>query len=305
MRRRPKRLTAAPALFGAGGTVPLVLDLDGYRGDGEPDGPVGGQGRLVSSGQGARRGLDELLTATPDPEVVRMAQRIARRLSLRRRARDPRAQRGSGALVSVPYRYRSDDIDLDRTIEVLTERPVPEDTDIVVRERMRSRRDVVLIVDVSGSMRGEKVRTAAATVGALSADLAGDRLAVVAFWSDAALITGLDDATPATRVLDRLLRVPAKGLTDVAFGLTVAHAELARSTARRRVALLLTDAVHNAGPDPRTVARRFGELHVLLSTDGEHDAPLAADLARLGRGRWARLATHRDVAPALNRILRS
>jgi hypothetical protein len=61
--------------------------------------------------------------------------------------------------------------------------------------------------------------------------------------------------------------------------------------------------VHNAGPDPRSVARRFSRLHVLLQTDGEHDAPLAADLARLGHGRVAPVATHRDVAPALNRLL--
>ena len=42
---------------------------------------------------------------------------------------------------------------------------------------------------------------------------------------------------------------------------------------------------------------------MLLQTDGEHDESLAADLARLGHGRMARVATHRDVAPALNRIL--
>jgi hypothetical protein len=53
-------------------------------------------------------------------------------------------------------------------------------------------------------------------------------------------------------------------------------------------------------PDPRLVARSFPALHVLLQTDGEHDEPLAAHLARLGHGR---MATHRDVAPALNRIL--
>jgi Mg-chelatase subunit ChlD len=239
----------------------------------------------------------------PDREVAVMAQRIARRLSIRRRPRDPRAERGAGKLASVPYRYRSDDIDLDRTIEVLTERPVPDDTDIIVRERMRSRRAVVVIVDVSGSMRGEKVRMAAATVAALSADLVDDQLAVVAFWSDAALLTSLEAHVPAARLLDRLLRIPARGLTNVHFALTVAHAELARSAARRRSAVLLTDAVHNAGPDPRTVATLFPELHVLLQTDGEHDAPLGGDLARLGHGRFAPIATHRDVAPALNRVL--
>jgi Mg-chelatase subunit ChlD len=279
------------------------VDLGG-RGTGDLAQPAGGQGVLLTHQRASLRAVGDLLEdRVPDREVSAMAQRIARRLSLRRRPRDPRAERGSGKTASVPYRYRSDDIDLDRTIEVLTERPVPEDTDIIVRERMRSRRAVVLIVDVSGSMRGEKVRMAAATVAALSADLADDQLAVVAFWSDAALLTPLEEPMPAARLLDLLLRVPARGLTNVHFALTVAQAELARSAARRRSAVLLTDAVHNAGPDPRLVARRFPELHVLLQTDGEHDAPLGADLARLGRGRFAPVATHRDVAPALNRVL--
>lgn len=305
LRRRPKRLHEAPSLFRSGAGAPVVVDLDGgERGAGDPAQAAGGQGVLVTSQVARRRDVAELLEdRAPDPEVAAMAQRIARRLAIRRRPRDPRAERGSGRLASVPYRYRSDDIDLDRTIEVLTERPVPEDTDIVVRERMRTRRDVVLVVDVSGSMRGEKVRMAAATVAALSADLVDDRLALVAFWSDAAVLTPLDAPVPAARLLDRLLRIPARGLTNVHFALIVALAELSRSSARRRTAVLLTDAVHNAGPDPRPVARRFPELHVLVQTDGEHDLPLAADLARLGHGRLAPVGTHRDVAPALNRLL--
>ena len=305
LRRRPKQLTEAPALYQQGAGAPLVVDVDlGARGTGDLAQPAGGQGVLVTHQRANLRPVGDLLEdRAPDREVVAMAQRIVRRLAIRRRPREPRAERGSGQLVSVPYRYRSDDIDLDRTIEVLTERPVPEDTDIVVRERMRSRRAVVLVVDVSGSMRGEKVRVAAATVAALSADLAGDQLAVVAFWSDAALLTPLDAPVPAARLLDRLLRIPARGLTNVHFALTVAQAELARSAARRRSVVLLSDAVHNAGPDPRAVARRIPELHVLLQTDGEHDAPLGADLARLGHGHFAPVATHRDVAAALNRVL--
>ena len=42
-----------------------------------------------------------------------------------------------------------------------------------MRERGRTRRSVVLLADVSGSMRGERVRTAAATVGALAAEWPG------------------------------------------------------------------------------------------------------------------------------------
>ena len=283
------------------------MALDGERGGAEGDAGEqsgGGQGVLVTAQTATRRELSDLLEErAPDGEVVAMAQRIARRLSIRRRPHDPRAERGAGRLASVPYRYRSDDIDLDRTIEVLTEHPVPSDTDIIVRERMRSRRAAVLIVDVSGSMRGEKVTMAAATVAALSVDLAADQFGLVAFWSDAALLKSLDQPATPARLLDQMLRIPARGLTNVHFGLAVAKAELARSAARRRTAILLTDAVHNAGPDPRELARAFPQLHVLLQTDGEHDAPLAADMARLGHGHLAPVHTHRDVAPALNRLL--
>ena len=78
--------------------------------------------------------------------------------------------------------------------------------------------------------------------------------------------------------------------------------ELGRSRARRRRGILLSDAVHNAGPDPRLVAARFARLDVLLETDGEHDAELASELARRGRGEVRAVADHRAVAPALNRI---
>lgn len=259
---------------------------------------------MATAEAGEERALEEVLeTGEAALEVRRMAQGIARRLSVRPRGRDRTATRGSGRLTSVAYRYNSDDIDLDRTLEVLTERPVPEDTDIVVRERVRTRRAVALMIDVSGSMRGEKVRVAAATVGALAADLADDELAVIAFWKHAALVKPIENDRSVARLLDDLMRIPAKGLTNVGFALGVGLGELSRSRARQRIGILLSDAVHNAGPDPRLVAPRFGRLHVLLQNEGEHDADLAADLARLGHGRLAPVRHHREVAPALNRLL--
>jgi Mg-chelatase subunit ChlD len=162
---------------------------------------------------------------------------------------------------------------------------------------------VTLMIDVSGSMRGEKVRIAAATVGALAHDLAHDEMAVVAFWKDAVLVKPIGPAAGAERILDDLLRLPARGLTNVEFALRTGLSELGRSRARRRHGILLSDAVHNAGPDPRLVAARFSRLDVLLETDGEHDRQLGSDLARLGHGEMAAVRDHREVAAALSRFL--
>ncbi|GEL23712.1 hypothetical protein PSU4_26660 [Pseudonocardia sulfidoxydans NBRC 16205] len=306
LRRKPKQLDDLPSLFGRGGAggTPLPVEAGAPRatsGDADRRTPAA---TLTSAANCELRDLGEILEdRAPDEDVARMAHRIAARLSIRRRPRDLAPDAGGGHVLPMRYRHRSDDVDLDRTMDVLTEHPFPDDTDIVVRERVGTRRSVVLIVDVSGSMRGEKVRMAAATVAALTGDLGEHELALVAFWSDAALLGPLHAPVPGPILLDRLLRIRTGGLTNVHFGLSVGAAELARSAARQRTAILLTDAIHNAGPDPRTVASRFPRLHVLLQTDGEHDAPLAADIARLGRGSIRPVRTYRDVAPALNVML--
>ena len=66
--------------------------------------------------------------------------------------------------------------------------------------------------------------------------------------------------------------------------------------------VLLSDCVHNAGPDPRPLAARLPRLDVLLDTSGEQDEELARDLARLGHGRLRRIRAYTDVAPALSTV---
>ncbi|SHN48139.1 vWA domain-containing protein [Cryptosporangium aurantiacum] len=250
----------------------------------------------------------------PDPAVRARAREIAARLSLRRPRRDRRQHRGVGDLASLPYRDGSADLDLDRTIEALLGNPDEVDDEsgvdrrIIVRERVRTRRSVVLVVDVSGSMKGERIRTAAATVGAVAGELADDDLAVIAFWSDAAVLHPLGAPARPTRLLDLLLSVPARGLTNVGFPLQLAARELSRVPARDARVLLLSDCVHNAGPDPRPLAARLPRLDVLLdigTPPGEHDLDLGRDLAEAGRGRLRPIRSHRDVAPALTSIFTS
>ena len=287
-----------PARGRTGGLVPPGGGRGGRRpprsGSGGPA-VTGEQGALVNAG-------DVDGAALADPETLRRARQIAARLAVPRPRRDASARRGAGELSSVRYNGGSDDIDLDRTVEQLVEHPVPEEDDIIVRERVRTRRSVVLLADVSGSMRGERIRTAAATVGALAAELDRDDLAVVAFWSDAAILSHLGEHLSAQRLLDEMLRIPAKGLTNIAFPLEVAATELARVPARDARVVLLSDCVHNAGPDPRPLAARLPRLDVLLDVSGEQDEELARDLARLGHGRLRRIRAYTDVAPALSAV---
>lgn len=302
LRRKPKQLEEEPTVYDAtsgSGSGP-VLRASGRRGrsatrparGSSAAGFTDERGTVVIAGQ----------DAAVDPVARARARQIAARLSLRRPRRDATSRRGIGELGSLPYRGGSDEIDLDRTIEVLTERPVPEDEDIVVRDRVRTMRSVVLAVDVSGSMKGERVATAAATVGALAGELQHDELAVLAFWSDAAVLLELGEPVKPMDLLDTILRIPAQGLTNVAFPLELAARQLARAPVRDARVVLLSDCVHNAGPDPRPVAARLPRLDVLLDATGERDVELGRDLARVGRGTLHVVQDFRGVAPAVSEM---
>ena len=202
----------------------------------------------------------------------------------------------------MPYSGASDEIDIEATIDNLVESARLSDRDIVVRERRQNRRSIVLAVDVSGSMSGERARTAAATIGATVGQLCDDAVGVIAFWSDASVLVPLGDPSSPEVVLDLLLRLPSRGLTNLEFPLRAALLQLDRVPARDARVLLLSDCVHNAGPDPRGIAGQLPRLDVLLDTSGEHDTDLGRDLAELGRGRLATAGTYRDVAPAMSRL---
>ncbi|WP_037143797.1 vWA domain-containing protein [Rhodococcoides fascians] len=302
MRRKPKQLTESPSLYrpGAGGVV-LVADGRGRPGHAAGENNPSAPGFTDESAE-----IISLFEAsentTIDAATRARARKIAARLAVRRPRRDVRARRGIGELTSLRYRDGSDELDMDRTIDVLAANPYPEDDDIVVRERLHTKRSIVLVVDISGSMKGERVRTAAATVGAVAGELNADDLAVVAFWSDAAVLARFGDPTTPLGILDTVLSIPARGLTNVQFALDTAATLLRGVSAPDKRVLLLSDCVHNAGPDPRYVAATIPRLDVLLDMSGENDVELGRDLARRGHGRIRTVSTYRDVAPALTSL---
>ncbi len=300
LRRTPKALDAEPTVYRPSGSgAGVVLTADPGRSGHTPRAPQGATAPGMT-GEDAQQVL--VPQGEVDEQTIRRAQEIASRLSLIRPQRRVRPRRGLGELVSVPFSGASDDIDMDATLEALVAEPVPRAADVVVRERLRTRRAVVLAVDVSGSMRGERVRTAAATVGALAAELSRDDLAVIAFWSDAAVLVPLGERVAPRALLETLVRIPAQGLTNVSFPLELAQRQLAGVAVADARVLLLSDCVHNAGPDPRLVAARLPRLDVLLDTSGEKDVDLGRELAHRGHGRLALVRDYRDVGPAVSRL---
>jgi len=252
-----------------------------------------------SGGRAGRRSHRRRLSGT-DPQLV---HRLAVQVVVQRARLTARGKRGSGRLRSARFTFQSDDLDLDRSVEELAANPFPGHEDFWVRERSAGRRAVVLVLDVSGSMRGAPLVRAALAAASAAVAAAEDDFATVLFWSRTLVVTSADNPRPLVRVVEDVLAVRPEGLTDVALGLTAGLGQLERSRARERLGILVTDGVSNHGADPASVARRFPRLHVLTTAATPRRLAACRRIAANGNGECLPVLTVADIPAALTHCL--
>ncbi len=138
--------------------------------------------------------------------------------------------------------------------------------------------DVMLVIDRSGSMAGTPLADAkTAAKGFLSGlNFAIDRAGVVSFDDQAILELGLTTNVPSLRAtIDSLTD---RGLTAIGDGIAVAQSALAGATGRK-VMVVLSDGVNNAGQDPITAAnnaKAAGIFIISIALGAADQATMAA-----------------------------
>lgn len=192
------------------------------------------------------------------------------------------------------------ELDVDASLEALlhaaaTGRP-PELADLRATSWGRPAVALCLVVDRSGSVGGARLATAALAAAAVALRAPEDH-SVVVFNDRALVVKAQDERRPVGAVLDDLLMLRGSGPTDLALGLSTAEAQLQRSTASRRLTVLLSDGRPTAGPDPVPYARRLDDLVVVAPAE---DAEQARAFARDAEARFSALAGPSDVPRALS-----
>ena len=232
-----------------------------------------------------------------------LVDRLARDVVVRMAQRDVDQHPGPGRLTSVPYRGEAAELDLDRSLERVLERPEVTDEDLLVIDRRPRKRAYALMLDVSGSMRGAAIYEAALALAAVAVRVDPDPFAVVAFWRDAAVLKRLDEPVDLDHLIDRVLSLPGRGLTNLALGLRVGLDELSRASTQERVGLLFSDGLRTAGPPPDAYAAAFPTLHVIATGRSEESATACRELAALGDGRCSAITGLASIPAAISACL--
>jgi Mg-chelatase subunit ChlD len=179
-------------------------------------------------------------------------------------------------------------------------------------------RDVVLVVDRSGSMRGQKFTDLQAAVGTFTATLNGtpvDEVVGLASYStsgriDVAMTENLSEIDAA------MAAMTATGMTSISDGMEHGRQIMENSRSSRYVEktmIVMTDGIHNTGPEPSGVASVLASEGVTIHaiTFGSNaDRSRMQNIAAIGGGRYyhadsgTQLADiYREIALTLSTML--
>jgi uncharacterized protein with von Willebrand factor type A (vWA) domain len=185
-------------------------------------------------------------------------------------------------------------------------------SDIVGLERRQIKKNIVLILDTSGSMFGQLLLNAALTTSVLSYVMAKDFTSIVLFSQDAYVLKGLKDQRKISTLIDQILESEAVGFTNISNGLEKGYQELKKNkelSGKKSFGILISDGEYNRGPHPAVVAKRFPRLHVIgIPSEGKRDQQekgqqVCQEVAMAGRGHYLRVKEYRDIPRTLMNLL--
>jgi len=245
--------------------------------------------------------LADLAGAT-DEKLRALARRLAGRLVVELARSGPARRRGIGKMRRMPYRPDGGDLDIDASVDALAVARAggapPDPDELRVRGWVRPGTALCLLVDRSGSMSGRPLATAAVAASAVAFRAPADH-SILAFSSDVIVTKSQETPRAVDQIVNDLLVLRGHGTTDLALALRAAHAQLDRSRAARRIAVLLSDCRATVQGDVAEAAARFDELWVVAP---EGDSVEAEALAASVGARIVTVAGPSDVADAFSRL---
>lgn len=237
-----------------------------------------------------------------DPELQAKARRVAERIVIDIARRGRAAQGKVGRLRSLPLRDGGD-LDVDAAVESLAESGGSlVDADMLrVIDWERPDTAVCLVIDRSGSMKGEALASAALAAAAVALRAPAFH-AVIAFSGTAEVVRSMVTSAHASAdgVVDAVLSLKGHGTTNVSDGLRAAITEHEAARCGRHLTVLLSDCRDRAIDEAVPFAQSLEELVIVSPADDIADAQRFAEVT--GAALVGVEGPH-DVARALDEVL--
>ncbi len=167
--------------------------------------------------------------------------------------------------------------------------------------RTRPQTPIVLSVDTSLSMTGEKLALTAVALAVVLLQFPESPVGIVAFENEARVLKSPRETITIEQLVERFLDVPAQGYTHLEEGLQAALRLIERAGTST---LLLTDGKYTAGRDPAYLAPRFDHLVVMKMGRDRASLSLCRELASRGHGAIKEIAELEGLPQAMYGVVK-
>lgn len=191
----------------------------------------------------------------------------------------------------IPPEAQQPELDVEASLEETPSHPInkpwlPEE--LQFSYRITRKQPLILSIDTSLSMTGEKLALTAVALGVVLLQFPQDPIGIVAFENEANILKYPEEQISIEELIERFLDIPAQGYTHLEDGLKGALRLLSilRNQGRFKTpsTVLLTDGKYTAGKDPAYLASHFPHLIVMKMGQDRASLPLCSELAKLGKG---------------------
>ena len=179
-------------------------------------------------------------------------------------------------------------------------------------------RDVVLVVDRSGSMQGQKFNDLVSAidifVATLNATPVEERVGLASYSDRATQDVQL--TTNLAQISSTMANLPVGGFTSISRGMQAGEAIMNHGRSAdfvERTMIVMTDGRHNRGPEPRIVAQSLAANNVQIHTitfGSDADQPRMQEVAQIGSGQHFHALTgdqlrdiYREIALTLSTVM--
>ncbi len=179
-------------------------------------------------------------------------------------------------------------------------------SELMYQVRMPVHRGLVLLLDTSLSMKGEKLAFLAVTVAAVALSVPNETLAVLGFDSETHTIKPFCD--PNGQVLDwisNVMRIPPGGFTHIERGLTAARKWIEDSPFPQARIILVSDGRYTEGKDPVRVAAGQSFIHAIKIGKEPQGRSVMRAIADQTGGHFHEVREMRDLPQVLLAAIRS